>query len=64
MKGRPVVGASGRTPRFEKDRVCTYPGCTTTISVYNPAERCFVHTERGVTHLRVGRSKRGAQLFS
>ncbi|MGH2720482.1 MAG: hypothetical protein ACRDJO_02605 [Actinomycetota bacterium] len=59
MKARPIVGGAGRTPRFEKDRVCAYPGCSTTISVYNPADCCYVHTRPGIFHLRVGRGSDG-----
>ncbi|MGH2690521.1 MAG: hypothetical protein ACRDKW_17190 [Actinomycetota bacterium] len=50
------MGGTARTPRFGKDRVCAYPGCGTTISVYNPADCCFVHAQPGIPHLRVGRA--------
>jgi len=31
--------------RFGAGRVCTFEGCTTVLSSYNPAERCWTHTE-------------------
>jgi hypothetical protein len=56
VKARAIVGGTSRTPRFGENRVCAYPGCGTTISVYNPADCCFVHARPGVPHLRVGRT--------
>jgi hypothetical protein len=28
-----------------KGRICDLPGCGTTLSVYNPATRCWQHAE-------------------
>jgi hypothetical protein len=28
-----------------RGRVCSYPGCTTKLSVYNAAERCWQHAD-------------------
>jgi hypothetical protein len=29
----------------EPDRVCSYPGCETRLSIYNSDDRCWQHAE-------------------
>ncbi len=29
----------------DPDRMCTYPGCRTRLSVYNASDRCWQHAE-------------------
>lgn len=44
---RPLpTSASGAKPiaRGTTGRACLEPGCTTVISVYNTADRCWLHT--------------------
>ena len=42
----PTLGARSR-PRATraKGRTCLEPGCTTVISIYNEADRCWLHAE-------------------
>lgn len=30
--------------RGSRGRTCSEPGCSTVISVYNPADRCWLHS--------------------
>ena len=34
-----------RVDRFGAGRVCVFDGCSTVLSFYNPADRCWTHTE-------------------
>jgi hypothetical protein len=34
-----------RVDRFAARRVCVFDGCPTVLSFYNPADRCWMHTE-------------------
>ena len=36
-------GSSGPRQRFEAGRICTFDSCTTRLSVYNRASRCWQH---------------------
>lgn len=35
-----------RVDRFDAGRVCAFDRCPTVLSFYNPADRCWMHTER------------------
>jgi hypothetical protein len=37
---------SDRVRNYREGRVCTEPGCTTVLSIYNPSSRCAVHQRR------------------
>jgi len=37
---------SDRIRYYGQGRVCTQPGCTTLLSMYNPSSRCAVHQRR------------------
>jgi hypothetical protein len=54
-----LVGAiprgQARSNRFERGRVCSFEGCPTRLSSYNPADRCWTHTE---THPVIGLGRR------
>lgn len=39
------LGGHGRQARFTEGRVCAFDDCPTVLSSYNPADRCWVHTE-------------------
>ena len=56
MESGEIVGPSGsvsatgprgrvRVDRFGARRVCAFDGCLTVLSSYNPADRCWMHTE-------------------
>jgi hypothetical protein len=34
-----------RSDRFERGRTCAFEGCPTVLSLYNPADHCWTHTE-------------------
>jgi hypothetical protein len=36
----------------DAERVCSYPGCRTRLSVYNATERCWQHAEVAFPHHR------------
>ena len=38
---------SDRVRKYREGRVCTEPGCSTVLSIYNPSSRCAVHQRRG-----------------
>jgi hypothetical protein len=37
---------------YAGDRVCAQDGCTTTLSRYNPRDKCWAHAELKVPRLR------------
>lgn len=39
-----------RSRTFLQNRVCTHPGCTTRLSVYNPRKTCYTHTFPWMTY--------------
>jgi hypothetical protein len=41
--GRTLVRQRDRPEVHSKGRLCGGPGCTTTLSVYNPDTECFLH---------------------
>lgn len=47
-----TVGLPARSHRFAEARVCTHPGCSTQLSVYNPKGTCFLHTSPTAPRLR------------
>ncbi|MGH2735307.1 MAG: hypothetical protein ACRDKZ_06995 [Actinomycetota bacterium] len=38
--------------RYSSDRTCGAEGCTTTLSQYNPRDKCWLHAELKVPRLR------------
>jgi len=43
VTAEPLVGYR-RAPRtFRRDRICSVPGCTTLLSIYNADDSCAVH---------------------
>jgi hypothetical protein len=40
-----IGGSRSRNKAQAKGRVCAYPECTTTLSVYNAETTCFVHNQ-------------------
>lgn len=48
ISGTPFGGADRPSRAFQKNRVCTEPGCTTRLSMYNSGKYCSQH-ERMVT---------------
>lgn len=46
MKGsQPTSDVKSRATVFHAGRTCTAPGCSTQLSVYNSAERCWQHAD-------------------
>ena len=52
-----AVGLPSRSRQYPKGRVCSSPGCTTTLSAYNPKTTCALHTPASTPRLR-GRKPR------
>jgi hypothetical protein len=52
-ENRPAVHAGGR--------MCAAPGCSTTLSIYNPERTCFVHSKTTFPY-RPSPSDRSARL--
>ncbi|MGH2722556.1 MAG: hypothetical protein ACRDJO_13290 [Actinomycetota bacterium] len=50
--GRGLGRLTGRSASYERGRQCTHPDCTTTVSMYNPTERCFLHSAARRPRLR------------
>jgi hypothetical protein len=45
LRGK-LPGVSGRGPRRGRTgRVCAHDRCTTVLSIYNPEDRCWEHTQ-------------------
>jgi len=47
LRGKKVIsgGRGCRARTYQTGRTCSYPGCTTRLSVYNPSPTCALHTE-------------------
>ncbi|MDQ4149498.1 MAG: hypothetical protein M3164_05835 [Actinomycetota bacterium] len=52
IAGSRVGIASKRNRRFEPGRTCSYEGCETKLSVYNPQDRCWLHRSFKAPRLR------------
>jgi hypothetical protein len=52
MRGSRPQALPRASQQFPKDRICSYPGCETRLSVYNRRERCWAHAEMKVPRLR------------
>jgi endogenous inhibitor of DNA gyrase (YacG/DUF329 family) len=50
----PTGRKSDRVRTYREGRVCSEPGCTTVLSVYNPSTRCALHQHQG-TFVRLRR---------
>ena len=56
IAGRAIWQAGGaRPPTFPNGRVCTHPGCTTMLSIYNRREACSEHQVADPRPPRFGR---------
>jgi hypothetical protein len=47
-------GSASSVKTYERGRVCAVPGCTTSLSIYNPSACCALHERlsREPTHRR------------
>ncbi len=47
LRGKKIVSCarSPRTRTYQAGRTCSFPGCTTRLSVYNPSSTCACHAE-------------------
>jgi hypothetical protein len=47
LRGKKVMSGSrsNRARTYQTGRTCSYQGCTTKLSVYNPSPTCALHTE-------------------
>tara|TARA_B100001559_G_scaffold320741_1_gene333987 strand:- start:2924 stop:3118 length:195 start_codon:yes stop_codon:yes gene_type:complete len=43
VTGRSKYDASRKTKEYENNRLCSTEDCKTTLSKYNPADKCFLH---------------------
>lgn len=60
LRGRLSENA-GRGPRRGRTgRVCAEPACRTVLSVYNPQDRCWEHTEPSPYLLNVRHARAGS----
>jgi hypothetical protein len=53
--GTAIVGAIGECRTYRPGRVCVADGCTTVLSIYNPASRCALHEREAAQDERSGR---------
>lgn len=44
-------------------RICTWPGCKTRLSEYNPKDTCYIHTEDFTADTRRGATHRMSDRF-
>jgi hypothetical protein len=51
--GRPEHG-KGSPARSVSGRRCSYPGCSTVLSIYNPSSTCWLHSDRSCRHALYG----------
>lgn len=49
-----------RSHRFAEDRVCSHPGCSTRLCVYNRKSTCYLHTTPSAPRLRGRKPARNA----
>ncbi len=52
LRGSKPQGAPPPSMRYEKDRICSFEGSATKLSVYNRRDRCWVHAEWKTPRLR------------
>jgi hypothetical protein len=45
LKTEPSTRSTRRNRTFPQGRSCTYPGCSTLLSIYNPRSVCWQHEE-------------------
>jgi hypothetical protein len=57
MRGK-LLGNAGKGPRTRRPgRVCTERVCRTVLSIYNPGDRCWDHTEPTPFLLKIRRAR-------
>ena len=54
VMGERFVGHRRSTRTFAQGRVCTQPGCSTRLSIYNGGSLCAVHGPLGPVTLAAG----------
>lgn len=56
IHGARISALPRRNTCYEADRTCTFPDCTTKLSIYNRRDTCFAHAGFKIPRLR-GRTK-------
>lgn len=56
IQGAKISALPRRNTRYEADRTCSFPDCTTKLSIYNRRDTCFAHAGFKIPRLR-GRTK-------
>ena len=58
LRGRMAAGEARTSSVHQRGRVCEEPGCTTVLSVYNPAPACWQNEEPHTYVLQAPRKRR------